>query len=387
MNKNIVFYGERGVVNSIILDIGGDLNKEKKFLNTIVLADKNKLSWIDDVICMKYFVEPCFSEFGDPDLIIKAITNKNENYVLFIEAKLGAYIGSAVELINSTGGYFPKGYKNNSSKINIQLAYRYRFIMASKACNNESIIEEMDDVNLTYEDETKRKLKHRRVINLWNNNLNDAKKYYFIAMTNDYIEVIENEFPYDNNKIIPPIGNANWQKDKNCFGITTYEMLEQSQIIDRNFGYYCDASGLMLFTPSSSSKDKDGKDYEELKSINMDKWSDNQKKLGKQLKDLIESTSEIEMKEYNGSFSLSIDNVTILKIMACENSDQLYLCIRDDNVPTNDSTYTSCKKYRIGVGIKRVFICYLVENLQNIDEGFIKFVEDFIEIKNSNDLY
>ena len=72
MSREVVYYGERGILNSIVLDTQGDIAKQKQFLRTIVLGDKSKLEWVDDVEMFKYFVEPCFDQFGKVDLIIES---------------------------------------------------------------------------------------------------------------------------------------------------------------------------------------------------------------------------------------------------------------------------------------------------------------------------
>ena len=63
------YYGERGIVNGIILDIKDDLEKQKKFLKAIKLADKSSLDWIDDAAQFHWFIEPSLSQFGNPDII------------------------------------------------------------------------------------------------------------------------------------------------------------------------------------------------------------------------------------------------------------------------------------------------------------------------------
>ena len=78
MSREVVYYGERGILNSIVLDTQGDIAKQKQFLRTIVLGDKSKLEWVDDVEMVKYFVERCFDQFGKVDLIIEATTKRND---------------------------------------------------------------------------------------------------------------------------------------------------------------------------------------------------------------------------------------------------------------------------------------------------------------------
>ena len=58
MSREIVFYGEKGILNAIVLDTQGDIARQKQFIRTIILADKSKLNWVDDVCTVKYFVGP-----------------------------------------------------------------------------------------------------------------------------------------------------------------------------------------------------------------------------------------------------------------------------------------------------------------------------------------
>ena len=53
MSREIVFYGEKGILNAIVLDTQGDIARQKQFIRTIILADKSKLNWVDDVCTVK----------------------------------------------------------------------------------------------------------------------------------------------------------------------------------------------------------------------------------------------------------------------------------------------------------------------------------------------
>lgn len=92
--------------------------------------------------------------------------------------------------------YLPKTYINNSKKVNVQLSLLYRFVQAYK--NNpldvydiNSIIVEEHEVSLTYNDSMERKLENWIMMDYWNENFQDAKDYYYIAITNDSKEVID----------------------------------------------------------------------------------------------------------------------------------------------------------------------------------------------------
>lgn len=135
MSREVVYYGERGILNSIVLDTQGDIAKQKQFLRTIVLGDKSKLEWVDDVEMVKYFVDPCFDQFGKVDLIIEATTKRNDKYILFVIVKFTSYGYSALkmtQLKEIDNEYLPKSYKSSGDNVNVQLAVLYRFIQAYK---------------------------------------------------------------------------------------------------------------------------------------------------------------------------------------------------------------------------------------------------------------
>ena len=68
--ENIFFYGERGIVNGLVLDLKEDLSKLKKVLNSIEWCSEQEKSWINDIENAIYLIEPGFSKFGQPDLVI-----------------------------------------------------------------------------------------------------------------------------------------------------------------------------------------------------------------------------------------------------------------------------------------------------------------------------
>ena len=265
MSREIVFYGEKGILNAIVLDTQGDIARQKQFIRTIILADKSKLNWVDDVCTVKYFVGPSLDQFGNPDMIIEAVTTNNDKYVLFVDAKLTSYQDSALnmeEIKDKNNEHLPRTYKNNCDKINIKLSLLYRFVKAYK--NNlldvkdiNSIIIEEPEISSLYNDDIERKLENWTMIDYWNKNFEDAKDYYFIALTNDSKEIIDEKhlnsilFPYNNSSIMPPIGKEQWDLDKGKFGITTYDTLVHKNVVSKNNGYYKDSSDLMLITPPS----------------------------------------------------------------------------------------------------------------------------------------
>ncbi|HRQ44976.1 MAG TPA: hypothetical protein PLB12_11580 [Candidatus Goldiibacteriota bacterium] len=85
-------YSERGMINAILYDMALNSNKNnsamEKFLKLIIKKDGNKLfEELKTIRELKIYIEPSFSGFGDPDVLISFISNK-EKYVVFFEAKV-----------------------------------------------------------------------------------------------------------------------------------------------------------------------------------------------------------------------------------------------------------------------------------------------------------
>ena len=319
MSKEVVFYGERGILNSIILDTQGNIAKQKQLLRSIVLADRSKLNWVDDVYLVRYFVEPNFDEFGNADVIIEAIARNSEKYVLFVEIKINSYEYSALTMEpikEMDNEYFPKSYRNNCDKLNIKLAILYRFIQAFKSnlSDDNNIItkiQEQYDVRHTYNDKIERKLENRTILNYWYERFADTKEYYFIALTNDSHEILEGNnlksdlFPFNNKNMLPPIGKVQWEEDKNKFGIITYETLLNKNIISKDEGYYEDVSELMLFNPPTLAAYNKERKISTSVSINKDKWGESQEILYNLLKDI--NVLDMDLKSFLKEFIESIE--------------------------------------------------------------------------------
>ena len=300
MSREVVYYGERGILNSIVLDTQGDIAKQKQFLRTIVLGDKSKLEWVDDVEMVKYFVEPCFDQFGKVDLIIEATTKRNDKYILFVIVKFNSYEYSALkmtQLKEIDNEYLPKSYKSSGDNVNVQLAVLYRFIQAYKNTLEEcecinSIIIESPEVSKIYNDDMVRQFENWTMLEYWNNNFKNVKDYYFVALTNDSKQIIENKnlkseyFPFNREEVLPPITKKQWEIDSNKFGITTFDTLVDKNVISKDTGYYKDSCELMMFRPPTIADYKKERESHRLVTINSDKWNKNQEILYNLLKDV-----------------------------------------------------------------------------------------------------
>lgn len=122
MENRIVRYGERGVVESIVLGII-EKSGTKQFLKAIRWSNSSKPEWIDDVQNTTWIVEIGLGQFGDPDLILVCRTREGNTYYLFVEAKVNRYVDSSLP---NSGGMI-RGF---NSRINGQLSLKYRFCKA-----------------------------------------------------------------------------------------------------------------------------------------------------------------------------------------------------------------------------------------------------------------
>ena len=137
-NIEVVWYGERGVVNSIVDGLRrGGLSTIQEFLRTIQWLGGKCPAWINDIKRVKLIVEIGLGQFGDPDLIVVCNTGDEQPYVVFVEAKVIPYRASAE---------IP-----SPSRINRQLTLKYRFAQAlSRWGKEERTIEESETSFLAY---------------------------------------------------------------------------------------------------------------------------------------------------------------------------------------------------------------------------------------------
>ena len=171
---------------------------------------------------------------GDPDLIA-VFESGEKKYAIFIEAKLKDYVSSCFSLEREDGIVNLKG---QSSKLNVQLSFRYRFVQAFKEAQKKSsqaIIEPCHK----HPDGRRRKLQKESVVESVTKFLEGVDEYYFIALTNDsssetVIEEMSSNFH-------PPLNDF----DKQYFGILTYKDLINEGIVGEKLGFFDKACKMM----------------------------------------------------------------------------------------------------------------------------------------------
>ncbi|WP_303871907.1 hypothetical protein [Acetobacterium wieringae] len=369
---SITFYGERGLVNSILLDMDSDLEKQKKFLKAIVFEDGQEKNWIENVTEFHYIVEPSFAQFGDPDLIIIA-EEKEKKHVLFVEAKVHSYEDDSIALNENL---LPSSYKGIASKLNIQLALRYRFNKNyhCKLKENGYLSEkikyfEEDAINAKdrYHDNA-RALKKTKVVELCTDNFGKDPEFLFIALTNDKIDFK----PFTVPTLLPAIGKDNWKQDKNQFGLVSYEMLEQNNVIDRSKGYFELAARYFLGLPANTGANPNDRP---ISTTDMKNWD---QKLYDELERYYNKPhTDIKIEKLKGSYSIKdADGRTLVKLYV--ENDRIQIAFRNDNV---DNKLADGKE-RVKVGSGRSYKSFIVvyPNIDQITDEIENEIRNFCKL-------
>lgn len=319
---DIQFYGERGILNGILLDMYHDENtykgKLKKFFGAIRLFSGDKVPWGDITGC-KWMIEPSFAHFGDPDLIA-VFESDRKKYALFIEAKLKDYISSCMSLEREDG---ITNLKGQSSKLNVQLSFRYRFVQAFKEAiakeakaPNESQAQEITESSHKYPDGKIRKLYKESVVRGVRDFLEGVDEYYFIALTNDVSSQTVIQEIKRNGKYYPPLINGTYNgfnENKSKFGVLTYRELVNKKVVTYNatagerLGFFGKACKMMGVEVQSCKEDK----MPSVKGENIKNWKPDLRKLADDFQDGL----DLQLLKREGSYSLELDGEVVMKLM------------------------------------------------------------------------
>ncbi|MDI3537384.1 MAG: hypothetical protein PWP30_1866 [Eubacteriaceae bacterium] len=311
---SITFYGERGLVNSIILDMNSKLSKQKNFLKAIVFEDGQKRNWIDEVTEFHYIVEPSFAQFGDPDLIIIAEEKEKKNYFEEDEA------------------YVSKKYHDRA-----------------------------------------RALKNQNVVDLCKKHFGDNPEFLFIALTNDSATTGgRNKFSdFFDKSFLPAIGEDNWEIDKKQFGLVSCEMLEQYNVINRSKGYFALASEVFLGLPANTGSNTSDRTISTTNMKNWDQYSYDELE-----KYFNKPHADIKIEKLNGSYSIKgTDGRTLVKLYVENN--QIQIAFRNDNVDNKLAEGKERVKVGSGSGCKSFIVVYpnidhVTDEMENEIINFIK---------------
>jgi hypothetical protein len=384
---DILFYGERGILNGILMDIYRNresCKKVNKFFGAIKLLNRKEVPWKNITSC-KWLVEPDLSEFGAPDLIA-VLESDGKKYALFIEAKLDKYTKSSFHLPQKVS---PASVKRYSSRLNVQLSFRYRFVEAfkeipkdNKGHNTQEIIETSQHLY-----EKMRKLAKLPVITEMKNFLKGVEEYYFIALTNDFSsEKVISEIEKKQN-IHPPLYDGSYEefkKHQSKFGVLTYRDLEDIIVGKCNgnnneeLSSFCKACKMMDMKIANDCNElqTNTPGSPKAQSININKWNKDLKKLAEEF---VKKSHKYRFSKQAGSYSLKVGGEVVIKLIQHQqnenysqvgNNKKLMLGFSDPNVLLHESDLdeTKIQALSIGVGERcKTFHFYPVEE-NNMDK-------------------
>ena len=255
---SVLWYGERGVVNSLVIAIqAGGASAVSALLRQVKWADNSQRAWLSTIVSVSMIVEPGCSQFGDPDLILVLTTKNSQRYVVYVEAKVVTYEASAVSNLNGM-----KEKKFNSA-INGQLSLRYRMSLALAQWNGSANLVEPATIYNQYRRRSEdggineklskpRHLLKRSVLQL----LRDAgvhgvppEHFYFLAVTSDHQLDLSAMMSLD---VLPLFldhqGNDVWDQISSRVGWLGFASIDLSRLNELLATSYRQALGTMLET-------------------------------------------------------------------------------------------------------------------------------------------
>lgn len=376
---NIHFYGERGVINGIILDIQNNKAKIDRFFNAIRLLGTDKLPWASGVKNCSWLVEPSFAQFGNPDCIA-VFESAGKKYALFFEVKLKDYESSSIsigpEMIQKTIKS-KEAYKGQSSKLNVQLSFRYRFVRAFELHRQSqtplpSIIEKNDD----YPDGFQRKLDKPIVLEFISEFLKGVDEFYFIALTND--EPAQMSIQKMESSFSPPLFENNTDhfiQNKKHFGLLTYGDLLDSNVISEKAGFFGTASKMMNLSPPGRIKSIPAT-KSNVKAINGTKFTEWGKR--REWAKPITEDKRLHFVELEGSYSSKAKGKVVMKLMAAPEDISKLMIGLIDNGRINEANTKGIipVKYSI-MGKEFLFYSFAEEQIDAIHEHALLYVDSF----------
>ncbi len=225
IHSEIHFYGERGLVDALFLDLRTSL-KTVEFLRQIEFSSRVPCYLdIPDKSKIMVIVEAGFggnrAGFGRPDAVIVAVTPDGRRLVFFLEAKAGLYMNEAQDYSEREAGF--------NSKINGQFTLRFRLAQALRQHQNvDSRLVEPEGLARAYGEEKfpRRLVKVENLRDIVRPHLLNASSYFFVALTDDSANVwriVETENP----KILPFLAEplpadsvvvgSDWSADRNIW--------------------------------------------------------------------------------------------------------------------------------------------------------------------------
>lgn len=316
-------YGERGVVNGLLLDMhgapAGRAERLNAFFRAIRLHDGAALPWAGGVEDCVWMVEPSFAEYGNPDLIA-TFTSGGKRFGVFFEAKLKDYRASSLMI---TEDMTAESYLRQASKLNVQLALRYRFVQAYRTKGAEATIREEDG---HHPDGRRRKLDKATVVEALGRLLQGVEEYYYVALTHDDPAMLM-ECPLE-DCYLPPVRQVDQARMRKRLGLLTYTDLMSAGVVQADSGFFGAAAALMGLRPIVPHPQALA-GVEGPALVNMTSIQDLPGETRNWLHRILREQRLARLEEQAGSYSAKAEGRTVMKLMAApEDRTQLMLGLR-----------------------------------------------------------
>lgn len=315
--SEIRFYGERGIVIGLLLDIKDDLDLQKCVLRSIVWCEQQSDGWMDKVQDAVFLIEPGFGEFGQPDLIITCHLQDDSRRFVIVEAKATFYSASAM---SNDQGMKAKGY---NSSINGQLSLDYRLALALQDYDGERSIQEPLKIFRQYEKQLgdpkarpRRAAKPQLMSEIVEPYLRGLRLQdtFFVAMTRDVdskplCQAQADKLPV----VLDESGRDAWAKLTSHFGLLSLEQLDKEVLaIEGRFRKGC-RTHIGPWRKQMRASKFEGSWFTFTNwSRFPSEWVSRVDELAQRIKD--ELAQKAECKRYRGSWSVIVDNKALGKL-------------------------------------------------------------------------
>jgi hypothetical protein len=173
----IVAHDEDSMTNLFFSEVHRH-GKVSDFLGLIAWRSHSSMPF--DVAAAELHQQVNFSEFGRPDVIIFVTDTQGQEHVVIVEVKLGTYLDSSIATV--TG----KFDSLNNSRLNKQLALKYRAMISLPSIRSEGFITERAHADDSpYSDDQVRRCKKRSTISLFRERSDGHGPFYLVTLTAD----------------------------------------------------------------------------------------------------------------------------------------------------------------------------------------------------------
>jgi hypothetical protein len=380
---NMYFYGERGIVNGLVLDIKDDLSRLKAALNAINWCKRASRGWIEQIKNATYFVEPGFAQFGQPDLLIICEVENGPKHFLIIEAKAVPYKASAM---SCKAGMTARGF---NSSVNGQLSLNYRLALALEESDRESILQESEELFQAYQKKLsdlnngpRKLIKPLTIKGIVKPHLQGAKldQFHFVAMTNDPDDNQMNEIDNDLKPLLlGGAGNDLWPELAAQFGCLSLEKLDL--VVLKIDGYF--RQGCLTHIGQWPKKPKaELQKPPAFQFVNWKAFPENWVEMVNLIAQCVKGSTHagVLVKKYNGSYSLIVNGKTVGKLMLKEPANPKIVVGFSTFVPRAEEYAEILGIPELRVMMKQPFFLVACSGPAKVCETMAAFLKTFEEV-------